>query len=69
MKENKLLKAALMHFKAEKTKGEANLEVYLKNPAGIGEHPDIVNEIVNLTKVIAEADECIKILKTIQEKK
>tara|TARA_Y100001973_G_C5180496_1_gene324592 strand:+ start:849 stop:1046 length:198 start_codon:yes stop_codon:yes gene_type:complete len=61
--ENKLLKAALLHFEANKLKTEANLEIYLKNPVAIGEHPDLATEIINLIRSIAEADECIKIIK------
>ena len=57
-----LKKAALTHFRAEKQKAEANLEVYLKNPAGIGEHPDLVEEVIKLVKAIAEAQESIEYL-------
>ena len=67
---NKLLKAALLHFQAEKSKAEVNLDIYLKNSVGVGEHPDLVTEIVNLTKTIAEANECIAILlNNLKEKK
>ena len=57
-----LVKAALLHFKAAKARAEANLEVYLTGFAGVGEHPDIVEEVVKLTKTITEADEAIKYL-------
>lgn len=57
-----LVKAALLHFKAVKARAEANLEVYLTGFAGVGEHPDIVEEVVKLTKTITEADEAIKYL-------
>ena len=66
---NKILKAALLHFQAEKAKAEANLEVYLKNSAGVAEHPGIVSEVIGLTKEIAEAEECVKILENYKEKK
>ena len=59
-----LLQAALLNFLADKAKAEANLEVYLTNSAGIGEHPDVIKEIVDLTKTITEADESIKYLET-----
>lgn len=59
-----LIKAALLHFKAVKARAEANLEVYLTGFAGVGEHPDIVEEVVKLTKTIAEADEAIKYLES-----
>ena len=57
-----LTRAALAHFKAERERASANLNVYLKNPAGIGEHPDIVGEVIELIKKIVEADEAIKYL-------
>lgn len=57
-----LLEASLLHFKAVKAKAETNLEVYLTNAAGIGEHSDIVDEVISLTKTITEADESIKYL-------
>jgi len=66
---NKLLKAAQLQFEAQKAKAEVNLEVYLKNAAGVGEHPGIVEEVMSLTKLIAEAEECIKILNDLKEKK
>ena len=57
-----LLASALLNFQALKAKAETNLEIYLTNAAGIGEHPDVVGEIVALTKTITEADEAIKYL-------
>jgi len=59
---NQMIEAALLYFKAAKAKAEANLEVYLNSPAGIGEHPDLVGEVIELTKKITEADEAIKYL-------
>lgn len=58
-----LLKAALLHFEAEKAKAEANLEIYLFSSVGVGEHPNLIDEIIKLTKKITEADESIKYLK------
>ena len=59
-----LVRAALLHFKAVKVRAEANLEVYLSRPTGVGEHPDLVEEVVKLTKIITEADEAIKYLES-----
>mgnify|MGYP003661905853 CR=1 FL=1 len=39
---DKLLKALYSHAAGHLQKHKANIEVYLANPAGIGEHPDIV---------------------------
>jgi hypothetical protein len=57
-----LLNASLLHFKAVKARAEANLDVYLIGSAGVGEHPDIVEEVNKLVKVITEADEAIRYL-------
>ena len=57
-----LLNASLLHFKAVKARAEANLDVYLIGSSGVGEHPDIVDEINKLVKIITEADEAIRYL-------
>ena len=57
-----LIQAALLHFEAIKARADANLEVYLTRATGVGEHPDLVDEVVKLTKIITEADEAIKYL-------
>ena len=36
-----LIKALLAHAQGEIEIHKANVEVYLANPAGIGEHPDV----------------------------
>ena len=62
MTSESLLNAAFLHFTAVKARAESNLEVYLTGYAGVGEHPDIVAEVIELTKIIVEADEAIKFL-------
>ena len=57
-----LMNAALLHFKAVKARAETNLDVYLSGSVGVGEHPDLVSEVIELTKTITEADEAIKFL-------
>ena len=39
----KLIKALLAHANGDIQKHVANVEVYLNNPAGIGEHSDAVS--------------------------
>ena len=53
--EQKLLQALSAHYSAKLTRAEANLINYFKNPAAIGEHPDIVNEMVKQVDDIAAA--------------
>jgi len=51
------MNALLAEANAKETKAIANLQNYLSNPAGIGEHPDIVEECMKLIKDIAAARE------------
>jgi hypothetical protein len=41
----KLLEASKAHSRGHVLKHLANIEVYLANPAGIGEHSDIIEAI------------------------
>lgn len=50
-----IIDALIAEAKAKEIKAIANLQNYLANPAGIGEHPDIVEECMKLVKDIAEA--------------
>ena len=53
-----LLKALLAHATGEIAKHRANVEVYLTNPAGIGEHSDITEAIgVELDKIARYHDQ------------
>ena len=52
-----LLKTALLQFQAAHAKAQSNLEIYLNNASGIGEHPDVVAELVTLVNAITEAEE------------
>jgi len=52
-----IMNALIADANAKEAKAIANLNNYLTNPAGIGEHPDIVTECKKLIKEIAEARE------------
>ena len=43
-------------------KAKTNVEVYLHNPAGIGEHPDVLGAIQDQLDVIAKQEERIDII-------
>jgi len=58
--ENLKLRALKSRYNAQKDNAFATLEVYLTNSAGIGEHPQIMDEIDKLIKSIAEADGCLE---------
>lgn len=50
------------HFEAERNKAIATLQVYFTNPAGIGEHPQIMDEMINQVKLLEEANGCLETL-------
>ena len=50
---------------AKRSKAVANFNIYLQNAAGIGEHPDIVEECSKLIQDIGEADSTIETLRRI----
>jgi len=43
-------------------KAKVNIEIYLKNPVGIGEHPDVLAAIQDQLDVIAHEQERIDVL-------
>ena len=52
-----IMNAIIAEANAKEAKAIANLQNYMNNPVGIGEHPDIVAECSKLIKDIAEAKE------------
>ena len=52
-----LRKALELRYAGNKASAEANIRVYLKNPAGIGEHADIVGAIDEQIEIAANAQE------------
>ena len=63
MNENLYYKAALSHFMAKADEARAVLNTYFNNSVGIGEHSDLVGEVVTWTKALAEAEESIEVLR------
>ena len=43
-------------------KAKANVEVYLHNPAGIGEHPDVLGAIQEQLDIIAHEEERMNVI-------
>ncbi len=62
---NYLFQALLKKYEGDIETAKANLKVYESNPAGIGEHPDIVEECSKLVKDIAEAREMSETLRSL----
>ena len=44
-------------------KAEATLQVYFTNAAGIGEHPQMIEEMTKQVEIMANAEDCIESLK------
>ncbi len=63
-----IITALVKEAEAKEAKAIANLQNYLSNPAGIGEHPDIVEECMKLVKTIAEAREVAQTIKSLIDK-
>ena len=60
--ENLKLRALKSRYNAQKDNAFATLEVYLSNSVGIGEHPQIMDEIDKLIRSIADADGCLEVI-------
>ena len=60
-----MLKAALSHFVALRDRAVSNLNNCLNNSAGIGEHVDLVGEVINLVEELERANSCVALLSNI----
>ena len=52
-----LIRALLSNYEGEMAKAKANIEIYLKNPMGIGDHSDIISAIDEQVSNYAAANE------------
>ena len=59
---DQLIKALLAHAQGDIQKHLANVEVYLTNPAGIGEHSNIVEAIEQELNEIAKYQDQIDVI-------
>ena len=58
-----LREALIIKYEGEIAQANANITVYLTNPVGIGEHPDVVGAIDTQIEAMAHAEEkllCVK---------
>ena len=56
------IESLLEQSKGEISKAKANVEIYLHNPVGIGEHSDVLGAIQDQLDVIAKAEERIDVI-------
>ena len=59
---DKLIKALLSHAQGDIQKHLANVEVYLTNPVGIGEHSDIMEAIEHELNQIAKYQDQVDVI-------
>tara|TARA_B100000927_G_scaffold142308_1_gene114728 strand:+ start:1267 stop:1473 length:207 start_codon:yes stop_codon:yes gene_type:complete len=59
----KILAALLAHAQGDIAKHKANIEVYLTNPAGVGEHTDILESIEKELDIIAKYEDQVSVIK------
>jgi hypothetical protein len=59
---NKILESLYIHAQGHIAKHKMNIEIYLTNPVGIGEHSDIIEAIEFELEKIAKYEDQIQIL-------
>ena len=64
MNKNIIYEALKSQFEAQKQLALATLTIYMTNPVGIGEHPQHIEEMMTLTRSLAEAEDCLSTLIT-----
>lgn len=57
-----LIDALRAHYQGEIAKAKANVEVFLENNVGVGEHPDVVETISSEIVKIAAAEDNLSVL-------
>ena len=53
---------ALAEFEAQRDKALATARIYLEHPVGIGEHPQVIDELIKQVKIAAESEEAASML-------
>jgi hypothetical protein len=55
--ETSKLSAARLHYAAKRAEAEETIKVYLRNSAGIGEHPQIMEELRKQVEIVSDAQD------------
>jgi len=58
-----MLNALVKHAEGHIAKHKQNVEVYLTNPAGIGEHPDVLEAMEDELEIIAKYHDQLEVLR------
>ena len=59
----KMISALLAHAQGDIQKHKMNVEVYLTNPVGIGEHSNVMEAIEEELNMIAKYEDLVSVLK------
>tara|TARA_X000000368_G_C23054476_1_gene723176 strand:- start:4517 stop:4720 length:204 start_codon:yes stop_codon:yes gene_type:complete len=59
---DQLIKALLAHAQGDIAKHKANVEIYLTNPVGIGEHSNVMEAIEEEINMIAKYQDQIDVI-------
>jgi hypothetical protein len=62
------LKATRLHYEAKAAEAEETIKVYLTNAVGIGEHPQIMEELRGQIELLTEAKDTILVIDELLEK-
>ena len=58
-----MYESLVRRYQAQAKEAEATLLVYLNNYDGIGEHPQVMEEMRKQVEILANAEDCIETLK------
>lgn len=59
----KIIEALIAHAEGNIKKHVANINIFLENPAGVGDHEDLLGTVTKEAKKIADNEEVINVLK------
>ena len=66
---NEIVDSLVKKYKGEIAEARANILIYLNNPAGIGEHPDVLAAIDTQVQAMANGQEKLDALQKLQPRK
>jgi hypothetical protein len=57
-----ILNALKAYYVGEIGKHKANIEVFLENPVGVGDHPDVIETLSKEVMAVAEFEDALQVL-------
>ena len=62
------LKAVRLHYEAKAAEAEETIKVYLTNAAGIGEHPQVMEELRGQIEILTDSKDVMLVIDELIEK-